>query len=173
MNTSMPSGRTSSAGQLPPNQATLVGLLIARWSLAEFSLLMPVIRATGVTQEVAAALLATTTSAGTKIDVTLSIVSASALPKNEKDDIIRSIKTLKKLVEQRNIVAHHLWAMSSDGETHTIDKRKLDNDPARMKRWSADDMKALINQTVQAAHEICRSSGSPWIDETAVKALML
>ena len=109
--TTHPPNLTFNAGQLPDEQSSLVGLFIARWSLAEFSLLIPVMHAAGVTQEVAAVLLANTTSAGAKIDVAKSIVSASSLiDQKQTDKINKAINKLYDLVKDRNAVAHHLWA---------------------------------------------------------------
>jgi hypothetical protein len=156
-----------------PGVARLIGEFTARWSLAEFSLLMPIIRATGVTQEIAAALLASTSSTEAKIRTTKAIVHNSRISVTEKNEIKLAINKLSNLCEERNTISHHLWAISTEGDVYTFDHRKSHESKEFSSLRSEENLKDLCNRTVCAAEAICAASKSSWVNEETISALTL
>ncbi len=156
-----------------PEFSILVGQFIARWSLAEFALLMPLRRATGMSQETASSLLSSINSAEGKIKAITSVVKNAPFNAAEANGILAALGALSKLCEKRNVVAHHLWAVGHDHNVYTIDYRRPDGAAGRICCWTERDLTDLCNATVAAARDICAASGSTWVTDATVKAMML
>ena len=159
-----------------PGVAALIGEFIARWSMAEATLMMPLLFAMGSQdQEVAAAMLSSTNSTEGKIKLVRAAVENMAERRpDRRAEIKRALATLMRLYEERNALSHHAWAFDrSTGGAVTLDFRKPVGDRARITPRSEDDLRSLCNRTVEAAKEICAASGSDWVDEEIVEKLRL
>lgn len=159
-----------------PGVAALIGEFIARWSMAEATLMLPLLFAMGSQdQEVAAAMLSSTNSTEGKIKlVRAAVENMTERRPSRKAEIKRALKTLAALCEEQNALSHHAWAFdrSTEGAV-TIDFRKPVGDPLRFTPRSEDSLRSLRNRTVEAAKEICSASGTAWVDEEVVEKLRL
>jgi hypothetical protein len=154
-----------------PEITLLIGIFVARWSLAEFSLMLAFLVALGVRQqEVATTVLASATSAEAKIQIVLKTLEVANQPKDRCDAIRTAVKALNKLCPERNALLHHLWGRRSTGEIITINHREPNPASAQMVRTPAS-LKVLCNAVVDAAYGISSSTGSNWIDAEAAKQL--
>lgn len=160
-------------GQLEkdPEVLALVGLFVARWSLAEHSLMLAYLLAINSTrQEEATTVLASTNSTEAKIKIVLKLLEIAPLTDLRRDAIRNAVKKLSKLCETRNSLMHHLWGYRDNGETVTIDYREPDDAKKQTVR-SAKDLRALCNAVVDATHAISLATGSSWIDGVAAVQL--
>lgn len=149
--------------------ACLLGEFLVRWSMAEFTLLMPIIRASGVSQQIAASMLAATNSAEGKIKLVKSVVANSPLDAIEKKAIAEAVKALERLCDARNGICHHLWAVGNEGGVFTLDHRKSVGADGFRTRRSPEELRELCNSTVSAAVAICKASGSAWANEETIR----
>lgn len=157
------------AGQIETDEeiTRLIGIFVARWSLAEYSLMLAFLAATQSNrQEVATTVLAATASAEAKIRIVQKLLGVAALPEDRRVAIRRAVKQLEGLCQERNELMHHLWARRDTGEIVTIDYR--DNG---QKIRTVESLKALCNSVVEATHAISKATGSTWINEVGVQAL--
>lgn len=157
-----------------PKIAELVGEFIARWSMAETALLMPLLVAMNSSrQEVAAAILSSTNSTEGKINIINRAIDNMVDHSERKVPMKKSLKKLEIICPERNFICHHAWATNSDdGSVVTIDFRKPVG-PGRFTVRSENTLQEICNRTVDAAREICFAAGSDWIDEEAVRKLRL
>lgn len=158
-----------------PRLAALLGEFIARWSLAEAALLMPMMVAMGSRhQTVAAAMLAATNSTEGKIKLVKAAVENMATPTDRKLPIRESLKKLETLCGERNALMHHLWAVdAATGGAVTIDYRKPVGDPGRITARNEDELRDLCNRTVETARDICSACDSSWVDDNDVERTRL
>jgi hypothetical protein len=156
-----------------PEITSLLGLFVARWSLAEYSLMLAFLVAIGSRrQEVATTVLASATSAEAKIQIVLKTLGVATLPDERRDAIRMAVRTLDKLCPDRNALMHHLWGRRSTGEIVTINFRESDTAKAQTVRSPAS-IKALCNAVVDAAYGISEATGSTWIDAAAAEQLRI
>lgn len=160
--------------EIQPEIADLIGKFIVRWSMAKFTLMMPLLVAMDTTnQEVAAAILSSTNSTEGKIKIVKTSIENMNRQQELKPAILKSIVQLEKLCPERNNICHHAWASDFNNNCIvTIDYRKAKN-PGRVTVRLADDLRVLCNRTIDAAHAISAASGSLWITELQVKYLHL
>ena len=151
----------------------LLGIFVARWSLAEFSLSLAFLVALGTRrQEVATTVLASATSAEAKIQIVLKTLGVANLPVDRHAAIRTAVKVLEKLCPVRNALMHHLWGRRSSGEIITINYREAD--PANAQTvWTAASLRSLCNDVVDAAHGVAMATGSTWIDAVAAAQLKI
>ncbi len=164
-----------SAGQIEadPEITRLLGIFVARWSLAEFSLMLALMVALGSgDQEVATTLLASTPSAEAKIKIVLKTLDVAKQSKDLRDAIKKAVKVLDKLCPERNALLHHLWGRRTTGETITQNYREPDPAKAQTVR-TVESLKALCNAVVDAACGTSTASGSSWINATDAKRLKI
>lgn len=154
--------------------AELVGHLIARWSLAEASLMLPLLVAMNSdNQEVAAAILSSTNSTEGKIKLVKTAVDNMTHCHELQDPIRKALKRLEGLCEERNTICHHVWAFDAHNKCMvTIDYRRP-KDPGRFKVRSEDSLRSICNRIVDVAKEISSASGSTWIGEEGIGKLRL
>lgn len=154
-----------------PEITFLIGLFVARWSLAEYSLMMAYLVATGSSrQEVATTVLASTNSAEAKIKIVLKLIAIAPIDESRRGAIRKAIKRLEKLCPERNALMHHLWGHRDNGESVTIDYRESDEAKQQTVR-TATSLRSLSNDVVDAALSICVATGSKWIDDAAAAQL--
>ena len=141
----------------------LVGVFVARWSLAEFALMLAFLVAIqSQRQETATAALAATSSAEAKIQLVLKTLEAAPAREHRREPIRNAVKKLLKLCEERNALMHHLWGRRSTGEIMTINYRQPDPTKSQTVR-TAESLKALCNSLVDIAHGIAAATGSTWL----------
>ena len=156
-----------------PEITSLLGVFVARWSLAEFLLMLAFLVALqSQRQEVATAALAATPSAEAKIQLVLKTLEAAAVPEQSRVAIRDAVKKLLKLCEERNALMHHLWGRRSTGEIVTINFRQADSSKSQIVRTSKA-LKALCNSVVDAAQGIAAASGSTWLSTAEADKLKL
>jgi hypothetical protein len=154
-----------------PEIAHLLGLFVARWSFAEYSLMLAFLVALDSRQqEVATTVLASATSAEAKIQIVLKTLGVAKLPDVRRNTIRTAVRALDKLCPERNALMHHLWGRRSTGEIITINFREANPTKAQTIRTPAS-IKALVNAVVDAAYGISKATGSTWIDESAAAQL--
>lgn len=153
-----------------PAIAVLIGEFIARWSLAEATLILPLLVAMNSRgQEVAAAILASTNSTEGKIKLVRTAVENMQRHHEKRDPIRSSLKTLMSLCEHRNSLCHHTWAFDFvNNHFVTIDYRK-EQDPGRNTERSEADLRDLCNRTMVAAKAISAAAGSSWVTDEIVE----
>lgn len=157
------------AGQIEkdPEITSLIGIFVARWSLAEYSLMLAYQVAVGsARQEVATTVLASTNSTEAKIKIILKLLGVAAISEVRKNAIRKAVKQLEKLCPERNNLMHHLWGYRDNGESVTIDYREPDDAKKQTVR-SAHDLRVLCNAVVDATRGISLATGSSWIDGAA------
>lgn len=156
-----------------PEITPLLGVFVARWPLAEYSLMLAFLVALGSRrQEVATTVLASATSAEAKIQIVLKTLGVAELSEERRDAIRKAVKALDKLCPERNALMHHLWGRRSTGEIITINFREADSAKAQVVR-TPSSIKALCNAVVDAACGISESTGSTWLDAAAAKQLKI
>lgn len=154
-----------------PEITSLVGVFVARWSLAEFALMLAfLVGIQSRRQEVATAALAATPSAEAKIQLVLKTLEAAPAHEERRTAIRDAVKKLLKLGEERNALMHHLWGRRSTGEIITINFRQTDSTKSQTVR-TAKSLKALCNSVVDAAHEIAAATGSTWLSAEEAQQL--
>jgi hypothetical protein len=156
-----------------PEITSLLGIFVARWSLAEYSLMLALFVAIGSRrQEVATTILASATSAEAKIQIVLKTLGVATLPEERRDGIRTAVKALDKLCADRNALMHHLWGRRSTGEIVTINFREPNSAKAQTVRTHAS-ISALCNAVVDAARGISEATGSTWIDAATAERLKI
>jgi len=157
-----------------PEVAMLLGEFIARWSLAETTLLFPLlVTLNSSNQEVGAAILASTNSTEGKIKLVRSSVENMPQQDARQAAMKSSLKEFEALCVERNAICHHLWAFrQGDEHATTIDYRRPAN-PGRFTSRSASSLRELCNKTADIAFAICILAGSSWITEETVKRFRL
>jgi hypothetical protein len=165
----------ANAGQIErsPEVAQALGLFVARWSLFEMSLLMPLILAAQMSQETAAAALSSVNSSEGKLGLVKNVIMNSALDDTKKNELRQLINQTIPLCAERNALMHHLWAVEATGDIFTVDNRKPVGDAGRFTVRTVEEINALSNRALEAAHSICAASGSGWVPKSAVAALKL
>jgi hypothetical protein len=154
-----------------PELCCLIGIFVARWSLAEFALMLALLVALDSRkQELATTILASATSAEAKIQIVLKTLGVAALPDERRIAIQKAVKALDKLCPERNALMHHLWGRRSTAEIITINHREPIPVKAQTVR-TAEALRVLCNSVVDAAFGICSATGSTWIDAAAAKQL--
>lgn len=158
-----------------PEIARLVGEFIARWSLAESALLMPLLVAMDShDQEQAAARLASTNSTNGRIALVGKAVEKMTARPHLKAPIAQALNKLEKLCDERNALCHHLWAVGlSTNAAVTINYRIPVGKPKRITVRSDAYLRSLCDRTVEAARDICAASNSTWVDDDDLKRLRL
>lgn len=156
-----------------PEICQLLGIFVARWSLAEFSLMLALLVALNSRQqELATTILASATSAEAKIQIVLKSLGVAKLPDDRRTAIQKAVKALDKLCPERNALMHHLWGRRSTAEIITINHREPEPLRAQTIR-TASSIKSLCNAVVAAAFGISSATGSSWIDASAAENLRL
>lgn len=151
-----------------PELCRLLGLFVARWSLAEATLLYPLKCAVSGSDHVLVSLLSSAVSTEGKIKLVKSSVQSSGIPSDKKIAILKSLKDFEKACEQRNSFMHHLWCRSENDEVVTFDYRKPPGQNLRKTRRSEEDIKSACNNATVIAFEICKAAGSDWFTEEAL-----
>jgi hypothetical protein len=161
------------AGQIEANSeiTSLVGIFVARWSLAEHSLMLAFLAATGSRrQELATTILSATASTEAKIRIVHKLLGVSAMPDERRKAIRKAVKELERLCQDRNAIMHHLWGRRDNDEIITIDYREPDTAKSQSVR-TVTSLKTLCNAVVDAAHAISQATRSIWIDKEAASKL--
>lgn len=157
-----------------PDVAMAIGLFVARWSLAEMPLIMPMLLATKSSQEVCASMLASTNSTEGKIKLARSAVahSVTIVSDAEKSAIDKVLRDFVSACPIRNDMMHHLWGRRTDGLVCTIDyRKKVDDD--RLRGRTAVTIFDACNTALDIAYRLCKVTGSPFVNEEAVRLLTL
>lgn len=157
-----------------PAVALLLGEFIARWSLAETAMMLPLQVALGSpTPEVVSGILSATNSTEGKIKLLKVAVENMAASVEDKAALKRAVKKLEGLCEERNALCHHTWGFdAATAGAATVDFRKPDG-PGRITPRSEDYLRDLCNRTVEAARDICAAADSKWVDDATVQLLRL
>ena len=159
--------------EVDPEITAPIGIFVARWSLAEFSLMLAfMVALKSREQEVATTVLASATSAEAKIQIVLKTL-AFRKPSDGRCDAIRTaVRALDKLCPERNALMHHLWGRRSSGEIITINHRETDPAKVQTVRTPAS-LRVLCNALVDAAYGISHATGSSWIDAAGADQLKI
>lgn len=162
-----------------PEMCRLLGVFVARWSLAEASLLYPLMLVSGADEHILVGILASTNSAEGKIKLVKTAIKAAEMDEETRKKINRSLSALEDLCRKRNGFMHHLWCVDPIGTPFTFDFRQA---PARLDTPLSKQRRALqtegqlveaCNQVLQAAYEICAAAGSDWINTKSLELLTL
>lgn len=158
-----------------PEIAQALGLFVARWSLAEFCLVMPMLAATNSSQEVCAAILSATNSAEGKIKVVRAAVQHSnreILP-NGKEDVLRVLRDFMGICTDRNNLMHHVWAVNDESHALTINFRESSESSGRTTIRSLEHLVEQSNRSLDIAYRLCSTVGSRFITQSIVEKLKL
>ena len=99
-----------------PEITPLLGVFVARWPLAEYSLMLAFLVALGSRrQEVATTVLASATSAEAKIQIVLKTLGVAELSEERRDAIRKAVKALDKLCPKMMHERISLWAKFVEG----------------------------------------------------------
>jgi hypothetical protein len=150
---------------------SLLGIFVARWSMAEYVLMLALMVALQtLRQELATTILASTTSAEAKIQIVLKTLNVSSIDEDRRSAIREAVKALSPLCAQRNALMHHLWGTDVKGGATTIDYRQ--SEPSKMHSFhDASTMRALINKVVDAAHGISEATLSKVVTASIAERL--
>lgn len=158
-----------------PQTISLMGEFIVRWSLAEMTLIMPLLVALDShNQDVAASVLSSTNSTEGKIKIVRSAVQTMNDRFSRREGVLKVLSRFEKLCPERNLLLHHVWAYEEvNQQIVTIDYRKPPDHPGRVTTRSLESLIDLCNHIALISAEICAASGSSWITEEAVKGWRL